>query len=87
MNERYNRRKSGFMGDLIARIQFFFEEYAFGVCTRLGEKLGIASSSIRLFFIYASFIAFGSPVILYLALAFIMNFRKYLRKRSTIWDF
>ncbi|HOO10125.1 MAG TPA: PspC family transcriptional regulator, partial [Cyclobacteriaceae bacterium] len=30
------------------RIQHFFEKYAFGVCTRLGEKLGIATSSIRL---------------------------------------
>jgi phage shock protein PspC (stress-responsive transcriptional regulator) len=73
--------------NLINKIQLFFEEYAFGVCTRLGEKLGIATSSIRLFFIYASFITFGSPVILYLALAFIMNFRKYLRRRRPIWDY
>jgi len=69
------------------RIQHFFETYAFGVCTHLGEKLGVATSSIRLFFIYASFITFGSPVILYLALAFVMNMRKHLRKRSPIWDY
>ena len=70
------------------KIQQFFEEHAFGVCTRLGEKLGIATSAIRLFFIYASFLTFGSPVIIYLALAFIMNFRKHLRRRnSTILDF
>ena len=75
------------MRAFMIKIQLFFEEYAFGVCTRLGEKLGVATSSIRLFFIYASFITFGSPVILYLVLAFIMNFRKYLRKRSPIWDF
>jgi phage shock protein C len=72
----------------IKRIQHFFEERAFGVCTRLGEKLGVATSSIRLFFIYASFLTFGSPVIVYLVLAFIMNIRKHLRrKNSTIWDF
>jgi phage shock protein C len=72
----------------IGRIQHFFEEHAFGVCTRLGEKLGVATSSIRLFFIYASFLTFGSPVIVYLALAFVMNMRKHLRrKNSTIWDF
>ncbi len=69
------------------KIQLFFEERAFGVCTALGEKLGIATSSIRLFFIYASFLTLGSPVILYLSLAFIMNMRAHLRKRSTIWDF
>jgi phage shock protein PspC (stress-responsive transcriptional regulator) len=75
------------MGDAVKRIQQFFEVHAFGVCTRLGEKFGIATSSIRLFFIYASFLTFGSPVILYLALAFIMNIRRHLRRRSTIWDY
>ena len=68
------------------RIQHFFETYAFGVCTQLGEKLGVATSSIRLFFIYASFITFGSPVIIYLCLAFVMNMRKHLRRRA-IWDY
>lgn len=69
------------------QIQRFFESYAFGVCTRLGEKLGLATSSIRLFFIYLSFITFGSPIIIYLSLAFIMNMRKHLRKRKAVWDY
>lgn len=75
------------MTERVVKIQRFFENYAFGVCTRLGEKLGVATSSIRLYFIYASFLTFGSPVILYLALAFVMNIRKYLRKRNPIWDY
>jgi phage shock protein PspC (stress-responsive transcriptional regulator) len=75
------------MSPTMYKIQHFFETYAFGVCTRLGEKLGIATSSIRLSFIYASFLTFGSPVLIYLALAFIMNMRKHLRKRSPIWDY
>ena len=75
------------MNDLVVKIQHFFQGYAFGVCTRLGEKLGVATSSIRLFFIYATFITVGSPVIIYLALAFIMNMRKHLRKRRPIWDY
>lgn len=75
------------MNDLAGRIQHFFEGYAFGVCNRLGEKLGVATTSIRIFFIYASFITFGSPVIIYLALAFVMNMRKHIRKRSPIWDY
>ncbi len=63
------------------------EKYAFGVCTFLGERFGIATASIRLFFIYASFMTLGSPVILYLILAFLMNLHKHLRnKRSTVWD-
>jgi phage shock protein C len=73
--------------DLVKRIQLFFEGHAFGVCSYLGDKLGIATSSIRLFFIYASFLTLGSPVILYLSLAFMINIRAHLRKRRTIWDF
>ncbi len=66
-------------------MQKFFEKYAFGVCTRLGENLRIPTSSIRLFFIYSSFMTFGSPLLVYLALAFVMNIRKHLRRRNTLW--
>jgi len=66
-------------------MQEFLEKYAFGVCTRLGEKLSIPTSSIRLFFIYSSFLTFGSPVLVYLALAFVMNIRKHLRRRHSLW--
>ncbi|MFA0960651.1 PspC domain-containing protein [Roseivirga sp. BDSF3-8] len=65
------------------RIQQFFEDRAFGVCTHMGHKLGIPTASIRIFFIYSSFLAFGSPIILYLGLAFIMNFRRHLRRRHS----
>jgi len=75
------------MIDIVFRIQRFFEVHAFGVCATLAERLGVATSSVRLFFIYASFITFGSPVIVYLALAFVMNMRKHLRKRNPIWDY
>jgi len=75
------------MEGMVKRIQVFFEQHAFGVCTRLGEKMGLATSSIRLFFIYASFLTFGSPVIVYLALAFVMNMRRHLRRRRTLWDY
>ncbi|MGV3540152.1 MAG: PspC domain-containing protein [Rufibacter sp.] len=69
------------------QLQYFLESQAFGVCTKLGEKLGFASSSIRLYFIYLSFLTFGSPVLVYLILAFWLNVRKHLRReRSTVWD-
>ena len=68
------------------RIQRFFESQAFGVCTKLGEKLNLSTSSIRLIFIYASFLTFGSPVVLYLALAYVINIRKHLRrKENPVW--
>ncbi|WP_207431171.1 PspC domain-containing protein [Sabulibacter ruber] len=68
-------------------IQRFLESQAFGVCTSIGEKLGFATSSIRLYFIYLSFLTFGSPVLVYLIMAFWLNVRKHLRReRSTVWD-
>lgn len=68
------------------KIQQYFESQAFGVCTKLGEKLRIPTSSIRIFFIYSSFLTIGSPLILYLGLAFIMNFRQHLRrKHNSFW--
>jgi phage shock protein C len=72
---------------MIEAIKYFFEKKAFGVCTYLGEKIGIGSGRIRLYFIYTSFITLGSPVILYLVLAFWVNLRKYIYKsRSSVWD-
>jgi len=50
----------------------------FGVCTVLGERFGIASSRIRLWFIYISFLTFGSPVIIYMVMAFWINMRQYI---------
>ncbi len=75
------------MGKWIMHLQYFLEEHAFGVCTWLGEKLGIATSTIRLFFIYATFLTLGSPVIIYLSLAFVLNLKKYLRRRNPVWDY
>jgi phage shock protein PspC (stress-responsive transcriptional regulator) len=70
------------------KFKSFLEFHAFGVCTRLGEKMGMAISDIRLFFIYTTFLTFGSPIVIYLALAFIMNIRRYLRRANnpSVWD-
>ncbi len=65
----------------------FIEVNAFGVCSYLGEKFNIASSKIRLYFIYLSFFTFGSPVILYFVIAFWMNIKRYIffSKRNPLW--
>jgi phage shock protein C len=63
------------------------EGHAFGVCSFLGEKLGIPSRHIRLFFIYATFVTFYSPVIIYLILAFWINLKKWLfSRRDSVWE-
>ncbi|WP_128546669.1 PspC domain-containing protein [Larkinella soli] len=70
------------------KLRYFVESQAFGVCTRLGEKMNISASSIRLYFIYTSCLTFGSPVILYLIMAFWMEMNKHLRRHNhpTVWE-
>ncbi|MCK7556857.1 PspC domain-containing protein [Chitinophaga sedimenti] len=60
------------------RLKDFMEWQAFGVCAAIGAKLGMATSRIRLFFIYASFLTIGSPVIVYMILAFWVNMKNYI---------
>jgi len=63
------------------------ERSAFGVCSYLGEKMGVASARVRLYFIYISFVTFGSPLIVYLFLAFWLNIKRYIKnKRNMIWQ-
>jgi phage shock protein C len=71
------------------RLRYFVEDQIFGVCAKLGEKLNFPASSIRLYFIYATFMTFGSPIILYLVMAFWLELRQHWRRHNspTIWEF
>jgi phage shock protein C len=63
------------------------ERHAYGACRYLGDKMNIAPAEVRKYFIYTSFIGMGSPVIIYLVVAFWYNIRKYIRRgMSTIWE-
>ncbi len=69
------------------KLKFFVEKHVFGVCSYLGDRFGISSGRIRLYFIYTSFITMGSPIIIYLVIAFWLNIKKYSRHtRHTLWD-
>jgi phage shock protein PspC (stress-responsive transcriptional regulator) len=69
------------------RLKYLLEKSAFGVCSYLGDKMGIASSRVRLYFIYLSFVTLGSPIIFYLFTAFWLNVRRYIRRsRNAIWS-
>lgn len=64
----------------------FFGDQLFGVCHRIALKIGVATSSVRLYFIYLSFLTLGSPIILYLILAFWLDIKKHVRKKRSVWD-
>lgn len=74
---------------MIQYFRQFFEKQVFGVCQWWGEKLSIKSSRIRMFFIYASFIAMGSPLIMYLIMAFVLENKNHFKgiRRKRVWDF
>ncbi len=76
------------MSKLVQHIQNFFERQAFGVCAWWGDKLKINSSRVRVYFIYVSFVTLGSPILLYLIMAFLLEHKEYFkfRSRNTIWD-
>jgi phage shock protein PspC (stress-responsive transcriptional regulator) len=75
---------------VIQKIVFFFEMRSFGVCAWWAKKLGINISKVRLGFIYASFITLGSPLILYLIMAWILEHKHYFKRQSkikkSIWE-
>ena len=69
----------------------WFEHRAFGVCAWWGKKLGIRSTTVRMYFIYLSLLTVGSPVIIYFIMAFILEHKNYFKpyykkKRPSVWD-
>jgi phage shock protein PspC (stress-responsive transcriptional regulator) len=61
------------------RFKDFVEWNAFGVCSAIGQRMGIATTRIRQYFIYMTLLTAGSPIIIYMVLAFWKNVRKYMR--------
>jgi len=74
-------------GKIIIPLKIFFERRGFEVSSRFGDRLGINPSSIRLFFIYLSFVTFGVSFGLYLILAFLLKIKDLIvTKRTSVFD-
>lgn len=72
---------------MLNKLKHIIEKQAFGVCDYIGEKIGVASARVRLYFIYLTFAALGSPVLVYLFVAFWLNIKAYIRQtKSFIWN-
>lgn len=73
--------------NIILPLKHFFEKRGFEVSSRFGDRLGINPSSIRLFFIYLSFVTFGVIPGLYLILAFMLRLKDMIiTKRTSVFD-
>jgi phage shock protein C len=78
------------MRRLLQKIIFFFEMQSFGVCEWWARRLGFKTSKVRLAFIYVSFIGLGTPIIVYLIMAWILEHKHYFKlqhkQKNSIWD-
>lgn len=72
---------------LVIQLKYFFEKHGFNASSRLADKLGMRTSSVRLFFIYISFVTAGLWFGVYLTLAFWIKLKDLIRaKRSSVFD-
>lgn len=72
---------------MFQKVVIFFEKQSFGVSTYLADKLNMSTAKVRLFFIYASFLAVGFPILFYLLAAVVLDIRNYMKKvRLKVWD-
>lgn len=68
-------------------VKDLMERSAFGVCSYLGDRMGLASARVRMYFIYLSFATLGSPIIIYLFVAFWLNVKRYIKNsRNLRWE-
>ena len=67
---------------MLNKLYDFLELQLFGVCTWWSNKLGIKTGKVRLYFIYLSFIAFGSPLVVYLVMAYILDHKFYFKPKA-----
>lgn len=67
-------------------IKNLFERSAFGVCSYLGERMGVATARVRMYFIYITMATLGSPILFYLFAAFWLNIKRYIHdSRKIVW--
>lgn len=71
----------------VLRLKYFLEKYGFQVSSRLADRLGMRANSVRLFFIYISFVTAGLWFGVYLTLAFWIRLKDLIRsKRTSVFD-
>ena len=73
--------------EFITEIRHRAEREWFGVLTRMGAKLGIPVSKLRIFFIYSTFATAGIFFLIYLVLAFSLWVKDiFITRRPSVFD-
>jgi hypothetical protein len=72
---------------IVLSLKYFFEKHGFNASSRLADRLGMRASSVRLFFIYISFVTAGLWFGVYLTLVFWLKLKDLIRaKRTSVFD-
>lgn len=75
---------------MIEQIRSYGEAQAYGVCSWLSEKLNVKTASVQRTFIYASCLTLGSPIIIYLFMAFVLEHKERIKRpfkrRRSVWE-
>lgn len=72
---------------VVTYLRTIMEKYGFYVSTRVGEKLGIKTRSVRITFIYFTFATLGAGFAVYLIMAFWIKIKDLIyTKRSSVFD-
>lgn len=71
----------------ISNIRHKVEREWFGVLTRMGAKVGIPVTKLRVFFIYSTFATAGIFFLIYLILAFCLWVKDiFITRRPNVFD-
>ena len=71
----------------VLKLKYLFEKQGFHISSRLAERLVMRANSVRLFFIYISFVTAGLWFGVYLTLGFLMKLKDLIRtKRTSVFD-
>ena len=72
---------------MLNNLRHKMERQWFGVLTRMGAKLGIPVSKLRVFFIYSTFATAGVFFLIYLGLAFTLWIKDmFITRRPSVFD-
>ncbi len=72
---------------IVLKLKYFFERQGFHISSRLADRLGMRANSVRLFFIYISFVTAGLWFGVYLTIGFIIRLKDLIRaKRTSVFD-
>lgn len=75
------------MLQMVYKMRHYFERHGFDVASRLADRLGMRAKSVRLFFIYVSFVTAGVGFALYLTFAFWLRLKDLVyTKRTSVFD-